>query len=147
MLHLIWAKGGTLLAIFVSLYAFWRGELPERIGAAVLLAGWFITPMVQMHVTHGIDGHILAVDWVVLVAFVILSLWSRRAWTIFLAAFQLDAVASHYATLLSPDVDTYSYITCIGLWGGFGIVFALWGGLWALEKRRKGEAIAGRSSP
>lgn len=129
LVHLIWAWSGNILAVLVSGWALWRGGAPERWGAVLLLVGWFLSAVLQSHDGHGPGIIVILIDIVCLIAFTILSLWSRRIWTIFLAAFQLDAVMSHFAVGLSGHIGGWAYVTALGIWGGFGLVFALAGGM------------------
>ena len=129
LIHLIWAWTGTALAVVVSAWALWLGRAPERWGAVLLLTGWFLSMLLQSHSADGPGTAVVVIDVVSLIAFVALSLWSRRVWTIFMAAFQLDAVMAHFAVGLSGHIGGWAYITALGIWGGYGLVFALAGGM------------------
>ena len=139
-IEFLWQTIGSTLLSLTCIWALWRGEAPERWGAGILLIGWLATSLVQSGPGAGL-GYFL-VDAAAMVAFVMLSLWSRRIWTIFIAAFQLNSVVSHLVSKLSSHVDMYTLITALGLWGGYGLTFALMGGMWALELRRRRESIA-----
>jgi hypothetical protein len=78
----------------------------------------------------------VAIDIIALLTFVILSLWSRRIWTLLISAFQLNAVMSHFVGRLPIHVDTYTLITALSLWGGYGLTFALMAGMWQVERHR-----------
>ena len=138
ILHFIWQWFGTMLMVGTCLWALWRGEAPERWGGGILVVGLFLSIIVQMtrskDVYDGL-GYVL-VDVAALIAFVTLSLWSRRIWTLFISAFQLNAVISHFAQHLSSHVDIYTQITAVVLWSGYGLTFALMAGMWGVERRR-----------
>ncbi|WP_303830788.1 hypothetical protein [Asticcacaulis taihuensis] len=140
IIHFVWVWLSTILLVGSCLWAFWRGEAAERWGGGILLIGFGLTVIAQICQPKGVyDGAgIVAVDVAGLLAFVILSLWSRRIWTLFIAAFQLNAVISHFAVHLSSHVDMYTQITAVGLWGGYAITFALMAGMWQVERRRLG---------
>ncbi len=124
------------------LWALWRGRPPERWGGGILFVGLCVSVIVQItrpkDVYDGL-GYVL-VDVAVLIAFVILSLWSRRLWTVFISAFQLNAVISHFAQHLSSNVDMYTQITAVVLWSGYGLTFALMAGMWDVERKRRRKA-------
>ena len=135
LINLIWMWTGAVLAIVVSGWALWRGRAAERWGAAILLTGWCLSMLMQSHSGHGPGVAVVVIDTVCLIAFVGLSLWSRRIWTIFMAACQLDAVISHFAVGLSGHIGGWAYITALGIWGGYGLVFALAAGMiWPARK-------------
>ncbi|MEI9903976.1 MAG: hypothetical protein WDN06_08335 [Asticcacaulis sp.] len=137
--HWIWNYGGDLAMAACCTAAFRRGGPVERRGAAILLAGWILTLLVVYlrieRAQHGIHYVLFAIDSVVLVAFTWLSLWSRRLWTVVLAAFQLNDVLTHLAAL-SPKMDTFTYITALGIWGGWGLVAVLGWAVWDHDRRR-----------
>jgi len=139
IIEFLWSTIGTILLIVTCAWALWYGGKAERWGGAILLIGWFLTPIVQSVGPEGPGtglGYVL-VDTAALIAFVILSLWSRRLWTIFISAFQLNAVASHFAGALTDHVNMYTLITALGLWGGYGLTFALAYGTWDYTRRQK----------
>ena len=129
---------GDILLFTACVWALWRGEAPERLGAAILLIAVGLTDLVQTRHLYR-DGPVwdyVAVDIMALLAFAGLSLWARRIWTLFISAFQLNAVMSHFVGRLSINVDTYTLITALSLWGGYGLTFALMAGMWSVERRR-----------
>ncbi len=129
---------GDVLLFSTCAWALWRGQAPERWGAAILLIAVGLTDLVQTQHLYR-DGPVwdyVAVDVAGLLAFVILSLWSRCIWTLFISAFQLNAVMSHFVGRLPIHVDTYTLITALSLWGGYGLTFALMAGMWQVERRR-----------
>ncbi len=132
-----WKWTGLVLMIICVIWALWRGEKPERTGAVILATSWGLTDLFHKHGVYGPEVSVILIDCITLLAFIWLSLWSRRLWTVFLSAFQLDAVASHFAVLLAPQIGSFSYITATGLWGGYGLVFALAAGMWGIERRRQ----------
>lgn len=138
ILQFIWHWFGTILMTLTCLWALWRGEAPERWGGAILLTGLALSLIVQItrpkDVYDGL-GYVL-IDVIALIAFVILSVWSRRIWSVFISAFQLNAVLSHFAHYVPSHVDMYTQITAVVLWSGYGLTFILMIGMWNLEQRR-----------
>lgn len=145
--HLVFAWLGTVLAVIFSAYAFWRGGPAERYGGAVILTGWFLTPLVQAHGPKGpgIGLGFLLVDWAVLIGLLIISVLTRRLWTVFACAFQFNAVASHYAGALA-HIGVYTSVTALGIWSGYGLVVALGLGVWAYDRRRRAEINARKTN-
>ncbi len=130
--HYVWTEGGNLAAGICCALAFWLGGSAERRGAGILLGGWLLTLLVVLlHIEriYGVHAYIMAIDTAVLVGFTALSLWSRKPWTIFLAAFQLNDVMTHVVELMF-GMDTYTYVTLIGFWGGWALLPPLMWGTW-----------------
>jgi len=138
--HFIWVWFGTALAVIFSAWAFWRGGPAERWGAAIILTGWFLTPLVQDHTRGGtgIGIGVELVDWGVLIGLAIVSFLTRRVWTIFATAFSLNDVASHYAGYL-VHIGSFTAVTAMGIWSGYATVVALGIGVWTYDKHRKAE--------
>jgi hypothetical protein len=138
IIHLVWVWAGTILLVGGCLWALWRGEAAERWGGGILLVAFGLTIVAQIlqpkQVYDGIG--IIMVDVAELIVLIILSLWSRRIWTLFMAAFQLNTIISHFAVHLSSHVDMYTQITAVGLWGGYAVSLALIAGMWNLERQR-----------
>jgi len=132
-----WKWTGVVSMALCIVWAVWRGEKPERTGGLILAAAWGATMLVHRQGVYSPELAVILVDVAGLAGFIWLSLWSRRLWTVFMAAFQLDAVAAHIATLLSPHISGFTYITTTGLWGGYGLTFALAAGMWGVERRRR----------
>jgi hypothetical protein len=130
-----WQFTGHIIALMCCGYAFWRGGIVEKYGAAIIAIGWTLSPIAQTK--FGSNTALIIIDICGLTALFVLSLWSRKVWTIFASAFQLNAVVSHIAVILVPNIAYPTYITGIGLWGGYGLIFAFAGGLLAHEKSLK----------
>ena len=139
IIHLVWVWLGTILLVGGCIWALWRGGAAERWGGGILLASFGMTIVAQILQPKDIyDGvGIITIDVAGLIAYVMLSLWSRRIWTLFIAAFQLNTVISHFAVYLSSHVDMYTQITAVGLWGGYAVSLALIAGMWGVERERR----------
>jgi hypothetical protein len=137
-MYYTWAILGLILSIAVCIYALWRGGPAERYGAAIYLAGWALTTLVEGQY-GSFKPAVMAVDTATLVAFVVLALWARKIWTLLIAACQLDAVLSHVAVLLAPKFDSVSYITVVGFWGGYGLLVCLAVGTYSYRRERRAE--------
>ncbi|MFT4076625.1 MAG: hypothetical protein QM647_13970 [Asticcacaulis sp.] len=124
-MYYTWAYTALILGILVSVYALVRGGPAERTGAVMFLVAWLATTLVQGRKFNGIEWGIVAVDSALLVGFVFLALWSRKIWTILIAACQLNAVASHFVPLLAPKFNYVAYLTLVEFWGGYGLLLFL----------------------
>jgi hypothetical protein len=138
MISFIWAWGGTVLAVAITVWAVLRGGSTEKYGAIINLICWFLTPLVQTK-APGIDIGVTLVDTGLLTTFLWLSLRSRELWAAFAAAFQFLCLIGDFAIGLTHNVSLYTYITGNGLWGGYAILATLIAGMISAEKRRKQE--------
>jgi hypothetical protein len=109
----------ALLAIG-SLYAFVAGGAPERIGAALYLAGSEATHLfLATHVGHRwlqVEFGVFIVDVVTLLAFVLLALRANRFWPIWVSALLGIGVLGHLARLAGPDILWYAYVFVSSIW-------------------------------
>ena len=119
-------------------WAFWRGGPVERYGAAILIASWMLSYVVD---TRGGQPNpiIITIDTLTMLVFIGVSFWSRRLWTLFAAAFMVDTVCAHVCAILF-HFDAFSYITITGIFGGWGQIFALTGGVISYQHGQKAEA-------
>ena len=137
-IQFLWRYIGVALYFSTCAWAIWRGSAPERWGSVIMFVSAMMTTLVQSQHLYK-DGPVwdyILVDVAALMAFAGLSVWSRRLWTVFITAFQLNAVISHFLGRLPIPVDKYTLVTALGLWGGYGLTFALAAGMWRLERKR-----------
>jgi hypothetical protein len=139
-----WVWIGTTLAVLCCLWAFVRGGPIERYGAAIILVGWFLSLWLQRRGQDGPGFAVIAIDIVTLIAFAILSGWSRKLWTMLLTACQIDAVMSHF-TSLQLAVGGWSYFTVLGIWGGYGLIISLALGVLSVEMDRRRQMPTGNT--
>lgn len=121
----------------VGLFAFLKGDEPERVGAGAYLVGWFASLLVQG------DGRLFDVQWGMFVIDVLLLLifgamvWkSRRSWPVWACAFQLLAVMSHFMVMLDLRTPMSAFYTVVNL-ASYGIIIAIAvGTFFAWQERR-----------
>ncbi|MGC6399036.1 hypothetical protein ACNI3Q_00470 [Sphingomonas sp. FW199] len=101
-----------VILLLCSGYALAKGGAPERIAAAIMICGAigsFIA--INLGIAAGAERYFgvqrwtLTIDLAMLVAWVILAVWSTRFWPIWVAACQGLLVATHLAavaTLIHP---------------------------------------------
>lgn len=97
---------GTLL------YAAFRGGMPERIAALIMVAATIATilvPKVGKVTFASLEPGVFAVDSLTAVAFILLALRAQRYWPIWIAALQIDTVLTHVAMLVAPRVMPWAY--------------------------------------
>jgi len=90
--------------------AFWRGARPERLGAVLSVAGWIVTPLVELRTDwYQPQLGIFAVDVLMLAGFFGLALRYRRYWAICATAFQALMVMTHVGFLIDPRLLYRAY--------------------------------------
>jgi hypothetical protein len=90
--------------------AFWRGGRPERLGAVFSVAGWIVTPVVEIRTDwYQPQVGIFAVDVAMLVLLAGLAFRYRRYWAICAAAFQAVMVLTHIGFLINPRMLYRAY--------------------------------------
>jgi hypothetical protein len=101
-------------------YSMWRGGAPERVGAALLLAG--LAGSMTVGIVHlpgnfaSVPVTLAAVDMLLALALVILALRANRLWPIPLAACQLITVFGHIGKYLAPQMFAGGYALLIMIW-------------------------------
>jgi hypothetical protein len=107
----------ALLAICA--FVLFRGSMPERLGAAVALAGTALTiamastfPSRFRHIETGV----MIVDALTFLAFTWLALRSNRFWPIWVAGLQGATIIMHLTRLMVPEVMPRAYMDAVALW-------------------------------
>lgn len=94
---------GWIAVLITCLAAAWRGERPERLGAALIAVAWGLTDLAeQRHNWLEPQYGILAVDFATFIGLATIAFVFRRAWAICAAAFQAVAVLTHLAFMIDP---------------------------------------------
>lgn len=135
-----WTWSCRICGIICVAWALWRGGRVERVAAAAITLGWIATIIVSDK-SHP-DGTAYAiVDIVAFCVFAAIAIWSRKIWTLFLAACQLVAVASHFSAALSnfgaDDIGWWAYSAIINFWSGWGLLASLAVGVWQHRHHKK----------
>ncbi len=137
--RMLWMYGGHLAAFLCCTWAFWKGGSPERIGAAIIASGWILTILLTSHAGHGPGQYVVTIDVCTLIGLAVLAIWSRRIWAFFAAACMFNSVMSHFTEAL-VHFGIYSYVTTIGIWGGWALLICLASGVWGHIRRGQREA-------
>lgn len=125
-------------------YAGWQGGWPERAGAAIMVAGSILTPVMASHTEwRSPEYGIFIVDLLMLAAFVNLALYCDRFWPIWVTSFHLIAVTIHVAKLAEPSVAALAYANAAAFWA-YPMLVILAVGTWNHRRRlastRRGNA-------
>ena len=123
ILHMIWARGGDIGLILVTIAALIRGGAPEKWGAAILVSSW----LACFFIDNGqpFQWAVVYIDIITLVAYGVLAVMSRRLWTYVMTASQAVCVAVHFMAVLGPMIRTWAYVTAEGFWGGWALLIIL----------------------
>ena len=118
--------GWTCLAMTCAAVA-WRGELPEKLGATVIVAAWVLSTVFEQR-RSWLEPQVgvFMVDILALIAFVAIAYWSRRYWAIWVAGFHAVGVLTHLLFLINPRALYRAYYML-----SFSIGFLLLGALLA----------------
>lgn len=112
------------VAVLICGFAFWKGDRWIRFVAIVYLIGWIASGFVQIRDPMSPEWGIMAVDVVAMVLMVWASLKARRLWSVFAAACQMMAVASHVVSII--DLRIYINTVIVGLaLLSYGVLIAL----------------------
>ncbi|HEX8574445.1 MAG TPA: hypothetical protein VF759_17020 [Allosphingosinicella sp.] len=118
-------------------YAFWRGGLPERIGASIFVAGVVLTRIAVSGAAtrySSIEAGVLIVDAVVLAALLALALQANRFWPLWVTALHAIGTAAHAVKLTNPEVIRWAYAFALAFWS-YPMLFLLALGTWNHQKR------------
>lgn len=137
MLPTIYAQLVLAAAVLVVAFAFWKGDEPERMGAAayalVFLGSLMAPDSSDLSVPQ---WGLMAMDGVLLAVFLGLAFHSRRAWLVWASAFQALIVTVHVlvAANLRPPSDAFA--TAYNM-SNYGLLTAMAvGAFWAWQERR-----------
>jgi len=133
-IEFIWAWGGLALATIVCVAALIWGGSTERMIAITLWVAWVVSLLVESHGPKGPGDQVILIDVFVLLVFIGVSLKTRRLWTLFATASQVDDVASHFGARLL-HWGLYSYITATGIWGGYFLIGCILAGIVGHRRR------------
>lgn len=139
----MWVWSWRICAVICLIYAFWRGGPVERSGATIVLVQWIVTILVKPHGRPD-DLAFALVDGVTFIVSAVLAVWSHKTWTLFFAACNLIAVASHFAAAVenfgSDRIGWWSYSAAVNLFGGWGVLAVLTFGVWQHRRKVRPEA-------
>lgn len=106
----------------------WEGKWTTALIVSATF-GTFISEAVINLNWRQTNSLVFAVDLAMLVGMYVIAVKSRRWWPLWVAAFQLNSVAAHLATVLSPAFSAAVYNGFEGLWafpGQILMVYGIW---------------------
>lgn len=138
MLDTLYSKLALLPMVLVGLFAFAKGDQPERLAMGAYLLGWLASILVQddgsLYTTWNTGLFLL--DLAMLGVFGAVIWRSRRSWSVWAAALQMVIVMSHFVYLVDLRPSYAAFYTVVNL-ASYGILVAIGAGtFWAWQERR-----------
>lgn len=148
MLTTIYSQLVLAAAVLVVGIAFWKGDEPERMGAAayaLVFLGAMMTPdSGDLSVPQ---WSLMAMDVVLLAVFLGLALHSRRGWLVWASAFQALIVTGHFLVAANLRPPSNAFATVINM-SNYGLLIAMAvGTFWAWQERRAASMGAEQTRP
>ncbi|WP_426042553.1 hypothetical protein [Brevundimonas sp. TWP2-3-4b1] len=138
MLDTLYSQIGLLPMVLVGIFAFTKGDEPERLAMGAYLLGWMAGLLLQDNQGLQSDWQpgMFALDVVMLLVLGGLAWKFHRNWPIWAASLQLIIVMSHLVILFDMRTGIMSFYTIVNL-AGYGILIAIGlGTFWAWQERR-----------
>ena len=138
MLDPLYSQIGLLPMVLVGIFAFTKGDEPERLAMGAYLLGWMAGLLLQDNQGLQSDWQpgMFALDVVMLLVLGGLAWKFHRNWPIWAASLQLIIVMSHLVILFDMRTGIMSFYTIVNL-AGYGILIAIGlGTFWAWQERR-----------
>lgn len=138
MLDTLYSQIGLLPMVLVGIFAFTKGDEPERLAMGAYLLGWMAGLLLQDNQGLQSDWQpgMFALDVVMLLVLGGLAWKFHRNWPIWAASLQLIIVMSHLVILFNMRTGIMSFYTIVNL-AGYGILIAIGlGTFWAWQERR-----------
>lgn len=138
MLDTLYSQIGLLPMVLVGVFAFTKGDEPERLAMGAYLLGWLAGMLIQDD--GGLHSNwqpgLFALDVAMLAVFGALAWRYRRTWPIWAASLQLIIVMSHLVILFDLRPGMTSFYTILNL-ASYGILVAIGAGaFWAWQERK-----------
>ena len=146
MFETIYSQLVLAAAGLVGVFAFWKGDEPERMGAAAYAMVFLAVTMIKDGTSLNVPRWgVMGLEVVLLVVFVGIAWHSRRAWPVWAASFQALIVTCHalVAANLRPPSNAVAAVINMS---NYGLLIAMAvGTFWAWQERRA--ASMGREGP
>lgn len=137
MFDTLYSQIGAVFTGLVILFAFWKGDEPEKIAAGAYGLGWFASMLVQDDGNlYGAQWSMMGIDLVMLGVLGALIWKARRSWAVWATAMQLLVFASHVLMLVDmrPSISAYYFVINLA---GYGVLLSIGvGAFWAWQERR-----------
>jgi hypothetical protein len=93
----------------------WEGRWTTFVILAATVATMQLETLLDLH-WHETNEIVFVIDLAALAAMYVIAAKSRQWWPIWVAAFQLNSVVAHLATLVSPQFSSLVYHGYEGMW-------------------------------
>ena len=138
MLDTLYSQIGLLPMVLVGIFAFVKGDEPERLAMGAYLLGWMAGLLIQDDT--GLHSNwqpgMFALDVVMLLVLGGLAWKFKRSWPIWAASLQLIIVMSHLVILFDLRSGMTAFYTVMNI-ASYGILVAIGlGTFWAWQERR-----------
>ena len=145
MFETIYSQLVLAAAVLVGVFAFWKGDEPERMGAAAYAMVFLAVTMIKDGTSLNVPRWgVMGLEVVLLVVFVGIAWHSRRAWPVWAASFQALIVTCHalVAANLRPPSNAVAAVINMS---NYGLLIALAvGTFWAWQERRAASMGSGK---
>ncbi|MFC5345215.1 hypothetical protein ACETK8_16160 [Brevundimonas staleyi] len=138
MLDTLYSQIGLLPMVLVGIFAFTKGDEPERLAMGAYLLGWMAGMLIQSDSGQDLSWQpgLFALDVLMLLVLGGLAWKFRRTWPIWAASLQLVIVMSHIVALFDLRGGMMSFYTVVNL-AAYGVLIAIGiGTFWAWQERR-----------
>jgi hypothetical protein len=134
-------------AVLTVTFAFWKGDEPERMGAAAYAMVVLATTMIRGDITPNLPRWgMMAIEVILLAVFLGIAWHSRRAWPVWAASFQALIVTSHLLVVASLRPPAVAAAAVINM-SNYGLLIALAVGTWWAWQERRAARLAEPPGP
>lgn len=125
MFDTLYSQIGAAVGVIVATFAFLKGDEPERVGGGIYALGSLAALLVQNDSQlYGPQWGLMAVEAVVLAAYVAVAWKSRRSWPIWAGALQAVVVVSHILPTMDVRPPIAAFYAVVNL-ASYGILLIL----------------------
>lgn len=111
---------------YAAILGGWEGKWTTAIIAFASVATLAADQGLQLH-WHSTNMFVFTVDLLAFVGMYLIAAKSKRWWPLWVAAFQLNSIAAHIATIISPEFSALVYHGFEGLWALPGQMIMVFG--------------------
>jgi hypothetical protein len=134
----LYGQLGLLPMVLIGIFAFTKGDEPERVTMGAYLLAWMASLLFQddagLH--NNWQWGILALDILMLSVFGGVAWKTRRSWPLWAAALQLVVVMSHIVIMFDLRPGMSAFYTIVNI-ASYGILLTIGvGTFWAWQERR-----------
>jgi len=102
------AYAAYLIAMVICGVAFWKGDWPLRLAAAVIVVGWTLSALTGHRDKFGMNYPMSIIDTTVALILVWISMRWRRIWCAVLAALTIVSILIPFVAWADRDIHRYN---------------------------------------